>query len=271
MNHKYNTIIRIPTNNGNFATITNSVIYNQNLSVDAKLLLIAILNKSDNWDINLEFYAKKFGFPIKRITKAISNLINNGYVSRKRKGKLYIYKVSEYGNLTSKEETFEVTVNKLIEEPVIAEALPQPVVQTEIKLEQTEDEIPTPEQINLIQDELKVLFHQEKIDEVGEKIAEFISNGQLTATNFNIEKIKRFIAKQKLQYQTEAINHAKKYDAENPKGTIAQQKAITSKLMTWLTELIDTGYIPTKKEITDQHQRLRNTITTANRITTGID
>lgn len=270
MNHKYNTIIRIQTNNGNFATITNKIIYNDKLSSDAKILLIAILNKSQDWDINLEFYAQKFGLPLKRITKAVSNLTDNGFLSRKRKGKLYIYTVSEYGNLSS-----QPAIEELANEPAI-EVTTESVLPTPVTPEQ-EAEF---ESVLLNQVITKV-FSSEEIGEIYGSYASKFKKLEINSENFNINTIKKEIYKnyknkfddykKVMNEKNLALEFAKKYNEQNPKGTIAQQKAITSRFLDWLNDEINDGNIPTEYEIISEHKRIRNNITTANRIVSGND
>jgi predicted transcriptional regulator len=99
------TIIRINFDNGNYATISNKVMNDEKITSDAFRLLTIMLNKADSWDIQVGYIGRQLGWDSRRVTKAVTNLEENGYLtkvgkSKGSKGFEYTYTVSEYGDLT---------------------------------------------------------------------------------------------------------------------------------------------------------------------------
>ena len=80
------------------------------LSSDAKVLLQLLLNNSEEWTVNLQFYSDKFKWNGQKQAKIVKELKDNGYltVTRFSKGNKagfdYFYTISEYGNLKPKAE-----------------------------------------------------------------------------------------------------------------------------------------------------------------------
>lgn len=107
---------------GSFTTIDLDLLFDKNLTANAKILLFAILSDSDSFELSQSLYCKRLGWEKNQFTRAIEQLEKHGYVKRtriendkaipgkKKKGStriLYFYTVSEYGNLNN-EETTEV-------------------------------------------------------------------------------------------------------------------------------------------------------------------
>jgi len=123
---------------GNYATIQNKILFDNNLTSSSIQLLILLLNNDENWNINLEFYKKKLKWCSDKMTKVIENLMANGYVNRIQKSKGrgkgfgYYYTISEYGNLNKKEVTEPIItpVNTIREADNKIQELQEPVSTT---------------------------------------------------------------------------------------------------------------------------------------------
>jgi len=129
------TIIRINLDNGNFATISNKVMNDEKITSDAFRLLTIMLNKADSWDIVVGYIGRQLGWTDERVTKAVKNLEENGYLTKVgkslgSKGFEYTYTVSEYGDLTA-------PAPKVKETPVVDE-ISQPEASNE-EIEMVQD------------------------------------------------------------------------------------------------------------------------------------
>jgi predicted transcriptional regulator len=271
-----NNIFRIPTEPNKFSTINNNVLFNTEISSDAFRLLIILLNNSKTFQINLNYYSNEFGWSKDKPSKIVKELISNGYLERKQlskgqgKGFTYYYIISEYGNLKKdsnvKTEEPVQSANDIVSAQVQnVISTPEPVKQIEEQPKQSElieDNFPTDKQFKMIDDSLN---GKSFIEKIGTEIALSIEKGNINSKSFNIEEINKYINKREKEL---TLDFAKTYDLENPKGTIAQQKATTSIIMNWLNQELNAGYIPSQKEITSKHLKIRHQITTANRVIT---
>jgi predicted transcriptional regulator len=248
-------IIRIPLDKGNFATISNNILHNVKLSSDAVRLLMLLINKSNDWDINLEFYSKKFDWTKKRQAKAVANLIDNGYIKRKKytngqgKGFTYLYTVSEYGNLVPKEDVSSLdTLNEL---PAI-----QPVI------EEVNQPIPVIEELTHEQLKLISTLFQDLTDKKTHKhinafsieYGSYINDNKLNKNNFNIEKIKKhaidYLNKKLEKEEKDQKILIKKLVENRKEGTKAEKIIITEKMLKWFDEEYSTtGNMPTEDQI----------------------
>ena len=234
-----------------YATIPNHILLSDKLSSDAKVLLMAIINSADNWSISLEYYRKLFGWSKRKKDETSKELQNKGFLKKKQypkgkgiKGAKYYYIVSEFGNLKNEQDSESKMAEPEVqpnEEPVQEPTIVEPIV---------EDDEPSAEQITSIQDELNVLYTQDQIDEVGGKIADFINTGQLTQKNFDINKIQRFIQKQKSKFEADIIQYTEQLIAEGIDGRNKEiRDGIKFKLKKWVKDEIANGYLPTPSEI----------------------
>ena len=100
-----NTIIRVPLSNGDYATLSNRILHHDKISSDAKVLLQILLNNTPEWEINLDYYSKRFGWGKEKQASIVKELKDNGFLTVNKyslgpgKGFKYLYKISEYGNL----------------------------------------------------------------------------------------------------------------------------------------------------------------------------
>ena len=93
---------------GNFTQISNEIIKNNKITSNAFRLFCRMKANSDNWHINLTFFAKEFEWHPSTLADAVKNLIKNGYLKKEKKstGKkfFYEYTLDENGKLLSKQE-----------------------------------------------------------------------------------------------------------------------------------------------------------------------
>ncbi len=118
MKTKKDSIIRINLEEGNFATISNKVLLDINISSDAFRLLTIILNNSKEWELNMTVYSKKLGWDRRKLSRITKELIKYGYLiklseSKGANGFKYEYTISEYGNLK------QVSTKELTPEPIL--------------------------------------------------------------------------------------------------------------------------------------------------------
>ena len=80
--------------------IGNKVLYDTNVSVKARLLMLFLLEASneegeDYLDISISFLCKALGYSNKTIIKAMNELEENGYIEKTRRGlgKNNLYKI----------------------------------------------------------------------------------------------------------------------------------------------------------------------------------
>jgi DNA-binding Lrp family transcriptional regulator len=130
--------LRVEKKTGNFFSANNKILLDSNLSDGSKILLIAILNDSDYFNVSEKVYCKRLNISKKTYHSRMKNLEENGYIRRTNiEGKvapingkggkksdsskvLYFYTISEYGNLNNKpkEEIVEnQTIKKGYEKP----------------------------------------------------------------------------------------------------------------------------------------------------------
>lgn len=77
-------IFRSDRLSGNFTIIDNEIIYNTNLSDNAKIILIYMLSKTDDWQFHENEIGKSLNKSISTIRRGIRELETNGYLTRKR-------------------------------------------------------------------------------------------------------------------------------------------------------------------------------------------
>ena len=81
---KTTTVYRLQLEKGNYTTISRQILMNPNLSDSAKTLLQIILNNTDDWKLVLEYYRKLLGWSFDKLSYAVANLIENGYLKKQK-------------------------------------------------------------------------------------------------------------------------------------------------------------------------------------------
>jgi hypothetical protein len=151
--------IRKENTKGNFSTVKNSILEDNRLSASARLLLINVFAKSDDFAYSESYIINFLNVTHKTYYKIREELIQFGYLkintNVKMKSQNY-YIFSEFGNLNTQPEEKEVVVNKV--EPIKSE---EPKVDLEPK-----DELCT------IEDMEKLGFDKKISDIVDEIIKE---------------------------------------------------------------------------------------------------
>lgn len=95
---KNSSVINRRAENALFDTIAKSAITDNRLNSDAKVLLIALLNNSDSYILNIEVEAKKVGLKEKRKISAIKQLRKYGYLISEKSGISWKHTVNEQPN-----------------------------------------------------------------------------------------------------------------------------------------------------------------------------
>lgn len=224
-----NTIIRVPLSKGDYATLSNRILLHDKISSDAKVLLQILLNNTPEWEINLEFYSKRFGWGKEKQATIIKELKENGFINVNKypkgqsKGFNYVYTISEYGNLASiKDEEHNAT---------------------EAAIDNTPDEIDEEEAIiitNIIND----TFGDWDLDSdyknaVWDRLMDAIQKGAIKKSDFNAENYKVGVWKNASKQKLKEVDS---YVENNLlSGTIAQRKVIKSKVMEWCKSQLDNG------------------------------
>lgn len=93
-------INRLKTEKGEFITISKKLINDNRLSLKAKMVLIYLLSKPDNWQFYQTEIARNFDCGVNSVAKALEELVNKNYVIKTRihnpKGRyVYIYDIYE--------------------------------------------------------------------------------------------------------------------------------------------------------------------------------
>lgn len=121
------------TKDGNFAQISNDILFDTRLQDGSKLLLTILLNNNETWEIKLGFYTKKLGWTSKKMAAIIKNLCDCGYLikfkERNKKGTFdYTYQLDEYGKLNSPQPKTVSTPPPVVRTPVVPAMVktPQP-------------------------------------------------------------------------------------------------------------------------------------------------
>lgn len=92
----------------------NKITRDNNLSSNAKILLIEILSDRDDWDLSRKNYLKRLEWAPKTFNDAILKLEENGYIRRTPilNTIYYFYTISEYGNLLPKKSSGDTSTEK---------------------------------------------------------------------------------------------------------------------------------------------------------------
>jgi hypothetical protein len=245
-----------------YSTFPNHLLLTDKLSAEAKILLMAIINSAETWNISLEYYKKIFGWSKRKITSTSKELQVNGYLKQHKypKGKgiagaKYYYTVSEFGNLNKQDETQVPNVNEQIENTQVQ---PETKDVTAVKETTQVDDIPTDEQLQILLDVTNKIKNDIIKNQIQLEFAGFINDGKLTTKNFNFDKIKKYITKRETElkidtealYIKEALNNLEVLIAEGIDGKNKEiRDGIKFQLKQWVNDQIELGMIPTYSQI----------------------
>lgn len=100
-------VIRREIKSGKFTTVNFKILRDNNLTSNAKILLIEILSDSDGFRYSEQLYINRMGISKGAYYRALNNLIDNGYVKKSKiqNSDFNYYTISEYGTLKSENVT----------------------------------------------------------------------------------------------------------------------------------------------------------------------
>lgn len=269
---------------GTFSLVSNTILYNKNLTHFDKLLLISILSDDDTYIFNVMTYANRFGCSDDTIGKSIKRLKKAGYIMQTQVDKrfnMWTYKISEYGNLNNEsmetpelkapavENTYDpsqqIPSTEHINDPIHDST---PTVKSDVKPLDLKD------YADMIFDEIDKSNMKDKYVDATSCIAYFktaIANGTLkSADQLNIENInliiERFIINEPVPVAPSRITETeciKIIENKMTGGTVNQRKDTHKKVLQWL---IDEQYNKTQQEIEDKTFRIHHNSKTAGRV-----
>ena len=89
---------------GKFSSTPNNILYDENLTSNAKVILISILNDSKDWCITHKLFMNRFKLGEKAVRNAFNNLEDNGYIKTDPLEHGQYYTVSPFGTLKGKKK-----------------------------------------------------------------------------------------------------------------------------------------------------------------------
>jgi len=210
------TIIRAEMTN--YSTIRNEVLLDKNLSDPAKILLIRMLNNSEEWIINVSFFRKQMNWSTDKLCGAMNSLEKNGYLIRKRIDGAWEYIIKEIGISENQISEIQICGNQISENQTLDKPnFNKPNLKEEKEKRKDEEDVDTgistseknsqPQQpkSSSLKDEflseekvIEIFKSNFKDKEKGERIARTaIENGRTFKVKFAVDDIKRYCDKVK--------------------------------------------------------------------------
>lgn len=240
---KNKTVIRRPNQAGEFTTIHHSILYDTRLSALELRIFMSILSDADHFNLTQTLLINRFGIDKKTLQKAFLTLEKCGYLRRRELKRGHYYTVSEYGNLSKKDETTPELVQQQIE-PTAKEQLPvEKAVTNPINLADYND---------LIVSLLPSHVTDDNIMDVMSYLLDAIGDGRLIKpeqmNKSNLEKIiNKVIPINNTNEKIKRITEICDTYAGGKQITIANKKEITSKVIKYFIE--NSHLEPTEKAI----------------------
>ncbi|MFW0737465.1 helix-turn-helix domain-containing protein [Flavobacterium sp. LC2016-01] len=252
---------------GTFSLVSNTILYNKNLTHFDKLLLISILSDDDTYIFNVMTYANRFGCSDDTIGKSIKRLKKAGYIMQTQVDKrfnMWTYKISEYGNLNQQsKQTPELEAPAVentydpSEQISSTEHVSQTIHDSTLTVESDVKPLVLKDYANLIFDEIDKSIMNDKDVDITNCIEYFktaIANGTLkSADQLNVENInliiERFIINEPVPVAPSRITETeciKIIENKMTGGTVNQRKDTHKKVLQWF---IDAQYNKTHDEI----------------------
>lgn len=269
---------------GTFSLVSNTILYNKELTHFDKLLLISILSDDDTYIFNVMTYANRFGCSDDTIGKSIKRLKKAGYIIQTQLDKRFntwTYKISEYGNLNKESiETPELEAPAVentcdpSEQTPSTEHISDPIHDSTLTVESDVKPIDLKDYANLIFDEIDKSIMNDKDVNITNCIGYFktaIANGtlksadQLTVENINLI-IDKFIINEPVQVAPSKITETeciKIIENKITGGTVNQRKDTHKKVLQWF---IDEQHNKTRDEIEAQTFKTHHNSKTAGRV-----
>lgn len=268
---------------GTFSLVSNTILYNKNLTHFDKLLLISILSDDDTYIFNVMTYANRFGCSDDTIGNSIKRLKKAGYIIQTQVDKrfnVWTYKISEYGNLNKEsietpeqqapavENTFDPS-----EQITSTEHISDPHDST-LTVESDVKPLDLRDYADVIFDEIDKLIMNDKYVDATNCIAYFktaIANGTLkSADQLNVEHInliiERFIINEPAPVAPSRITETecvKIIENKMTGGTVNQRKDTHKKVLQWF---IDEQHNKTHDEIEAKTFKTHHHSKTAGRV-----
>lgn len=189
------TVIRKENKPGHFTTIHHSILLDQRLSSNDKVVLILILSDADTFNLTQQSLINRLDLKKTAIKTVMKNLEKFGYLKRKDLKRGHYYTISEFGNLSPSpeieetQELFTAVAHEQITEQIIPN-IPSPIIEetiTPLNLDDYEDKI-----LTLI----PITLPSENIRQILGYFIQAIEKGTLNSNNqMTDENIKKIIAK----------------------------------------------------------------------------
>lgn len=268
---KNTTVIRINLKDGNYTTISRAILENPNLKDSSKTLLQLSLNNVASWELRTTKYTKLLGWCNDKMAGAIANLIENGYMTRKKqpkgqgKGFYYTYVISEYGNLNPNKE--QASKEEILNDITTEEPEPQPETSMpETTNPKLDEELWDKLAVTLEEIVLKKPLDQTFIPKVVEYYRTEFLSGNLNKSNFNETEIKKLLERRLHKSNKEVLAQIEAWiDLHNNTGTIDQKKNIKAKALIRFKEQLENGEKVDESEVRKRLLYLVSSIVTANR------
>ena len=246
---KNKTVIRRPNEKGTFTTVHHSILFDTRLSALELRILICILSDSDNFNLTQKLLTNRLGITKKTLQKAFKRLEECGYIKRTELKKGHYYTISEYGNLSKKEESVPENV---LDIPTDEIEIPQPIIQETVEPTEIVSTIKIEDYINIIGD-LTSHATEEQTTIILTYLIDAISDGRITKPEQMSEDnlmliINKIAPAPKLSHKGMELIHQVCEERAGGRGiTIGNKKEITQKVVKFFTE--NTTIEPTERAI----------------------
>lgn len=232
------TVIRKENKPGHFTTIHHSILMDQRLSSNDKVVLILMLSDADTFNLTQQSLINRLDLKKTAIKTVMKNLEKFGYLTRKEKKRGHYYIISEYGNLSPSTEIEEIPelITVVVHDQIIPNS-PSPIIEetiTPLNLDDYEDKICSLMPINL---------PSENIRQILGYFIQAIEKGTLNSTNqMTDDNIKKIIAKYSpAEIEEKKISKAKLIEIcdANSYGsgmTRENQKNVKNKIISYFSE-----------------------------------
>lgn len=249
MKNKTNSkIIRIPLDKGKFSTISNNILMNTTLSSDAKVLLHLLLNNTEEWNVNLQFYSDRFKWNGQKQARVIKELKDNGFlsISKYSKGNKagfdYYFTISEYGNLKHTEEQTSQPTTEIKEAAPTVTIIPNDKESIELYLVNVANLLDEYGKSFTISTDLR--------SEILDLFKSFlVDDNTLDATQFNEPAVRKYLLNYIIEGKIEWIKFIIEKDSIKLHGSQANQKKFINETPKYFKQLFESGRCLTDDEI----------------------
>ena len=292
------TVYRINLEKGKYTTISRSILISPNLRDSSKTLIQLLLNNTNDWVLVLSFYQKLLGWSNDKMTGAVADLIENGYLKKnkfsrgKDKGFYYTYIVSEFGNLNpDKEQPNEEEILASIEDeqteieptnensipaesnqeqPQVKESqveVPEASVQSEIKPTFQHDKVFFDRVLMILSEELKCTQDKEFLKKAVDYYLTKVETGELTNENFDEEKTRKTLKDRVAKvFESMMIVITNWIDLYNDRGTKDQRANMKARAILYFKEQLELGAEVTEADVKLKLLKLKVSVVDVNRV-----